>query len=161
MTFIPKRDDMKTSTPRATLTAALLMCFAGAAAAAPGKPYNVQEIACKDPTDIACLSWDLATAPGASRMAGLRINLMEGESISGVIKPKAARLTQTSLRYDPGLEIYIGMGFEPTETDYTCRMSDLEPCKMKGWNVPNFYFKVKAKQDLIGGNITYYYSVTK
>lgn len=39
----------------------------------------------------------------------MNVTLMEGETISGVIKPKANRYTTTMLRTNPDLEMYIGM----------------------------------------------------
>lgn len=142
----------------ASAIAVLLACTLASQASAARKAYDVQEVACTDPSDMVCLSWNLQTAPGGSRTAGMNVTLMEGETISGVIKPKANRYTTTMLRTNPDLEMYIGMGFEPTEQAYTCKVTENENCRMSGSNLPAFHFKVKAKVDQAGSPLGYAYT---
>lgn len=138
--------------------AVLLACTLASQAFAARKAYDVEEIPCADPADTVCLSWNLQTAPGGSRTAGLHVTLMQGETISGVITPKANRYTTTMLRTNPDLEMYIGMGFAPTEQDYTCKVTETENCRMSGSNLLPFYFKVKAKVDQAGSQLGYAYT---
>ncbi|MET4617306.1 hypothetical protein ABIA71_002889 [Stenotrophomonas sp. 2619] len=145
-------------TPITTTMAVLLACTLASQAHAARKAYDVEEVACTDPADMVCLSWNLQTAPGGSRTAGLNVTLMEGETISGVIKPKANRYTTTMLRTNPDLEMYIGMGFAPTEQAYTCKVTETENCRMSGSNLPAFHFKVKAKVDQAGSPLGYAYT---
>jgi len=78
--------------------------------------------------------------------------------VEEVIKPKANRYTTTMLRTNPDLEMYIGMGFEPTEQAYTCKVTETESCRMSGSNLPAFHFKVKAKVDQAGSPLGYAYT---
>ncbi|CRD53561.1 MULTISPECIES: hypothetical protein [Stenotrophomonas] len=133
--------------------------FSASQAMAAGRAYDTQEVACNDPADAVCLSWNLQTAPGGSRTAGINVTLMEGESISGVVKPKANRYTTTKLRANPDLDIYIGMGFEPTETQFTCKVDELEECRMSGRNLPPMHFKVRARTDTANTSLGYVYTV--
>lgn len=126
---------------------------------AAGRAYDAQEIPCSDPTDAVCLSWNLQTAPGGSRTAGINVTLMQGESISGVVKPKANRYTTTKLRANPDLEMYIGMGFEPNDIHFTCRVTAEEHCRMSGRDLPAMHFKVKAITDTANTPLGYVYTV--
>jgi len=126
---------------------------------AAGRAYDTQEVACNDPADVVCLSWNLQTAPGGSRTADINVTLMEGESISGVIKPKANRYTTTKLRANPDLDMYIGMGFEPNETHFTCKVGDGEECRMSGRDLPPMHFKVRARTDTANTSLGYVYTV--
>jgi len=144
--------------------ATLLVCLAALGVShawAAGRPYDVQEISCSDPADSVCLSWNLQAAPGGSRTSSINVTLMQGESISGVVKPKANRYTTTKLIANPDLEVYIGMGFEPNEKHFTCRVTAQEECRMKGRNLPDMHFKVKAITDTANTRLGYMYTVAK
>lgn len=49
----------------ASAIAVLLACTLASQASAARKAYDVEEVACTDPSDMVCLSWNLQTARAA------------------------------------------------------------------------------------------------